>query len=645
MLHTVQTYNEHALNSASYQTVLLNPHDTTQASPIFLSETDADATDAGIYTVDAQTKVLSIKIKDYANRYALISQLKTWFKRGTLGNLVVTFSDDGLDYQMECRVIKLQQEPGFATRFLAMLQTGATAWRAVDAETDTLTMTGSSDYLDIDVGGDDETRLIAELTATAAPASGYFKQNLYQFPNVPGINFGYRPFCIVVDTAALVTAGSMQSDCDDLRIYNGATQIKRWIDGPNTSTTKVWFNLNMKPGWSLTLKTAFLSGDNPTWVEFPVDATHRAAIAAMDNEGIITHGTEWIYYKGKNARQCKLKVKKRGVWGTTKQGHSANDVFKFIQNPIRMVYSNASAEDPADSDSAYDSEKPMFNLNSSTNAKWVYDATTKFYDPANPARTGQWKLINKKNPLSTVSKLYHVKQLAVSGDPAMGVKVGAFPVGSIWMPDTVEMGFVLECPAGFDKVSATGRKYRNKTVWMTVMGCQHSIDNVDWVELWNEATPSAALTWENWSSHSSVAITNTSKYLRFVVNGIFPKTTNAHAITEALTVTAEFVSASMPSGSFLGEVNNYPLNLTMAVDLSEDEVDLAFPALYNKPFLLDGENFEVTFDDANAHRSITLNDPGREVWLRLKPGTNRITISGTDVGTLDADFSWYRRRL
>jgi len=645
MLHTVNTYNEHSLNSASYRTVLLNPHDTTQASPVFLSETDADAMDAGIYNVDPQTHVLSIEVRSVANRHALISQLKTWFKRGTLGDLVVTFQDDGIAYLKPCRVLKLQQDPGYPNRFLAMLQTGATAWRAVDADTDTLTMTGSSGYLDIDVGGDDETRLIAELTAVTAPASGFFKQNLYQFVNVPGINFGYRPWCVVVDTAALVTAGKMQADCDDLRIFNGATEIKRWIDGPNTSSTKVWFNLSMKPGFSLTLKTAFASGDNPTWLEFLVDATHRTAIGAMDNEGVIYHGTEWIYYKGKNTRLCKLKVKKRGVWGTTKQSHSANDVFKFIQNPIRMVHSNPSATNPASSDSSYDSEKPMFNLNSSTNAKWVYDATTKFYDPANPARTGQWKLVNKKSVLSTVSKLYHVKQLAVSGDPAMGVKVGAFQVGSVWFPDTVEMGFVLECPAGFDKITTTGRKYRNKAVWMSVSGFQHSIDGVEWVELWNEATPSTVASWENWSSHSSVAITNTSKYLRLVVNGIFPKTTNAYAITEALTATAEFVSASMPSGSFLGEVNNYPLSLTMSVDLSEDEVDLAFPALYNKPFLLDGENYDVTFDDANAHRAITPNDSGREVWLRLMPGTNRITITGTDVGELDVDYSWYRRRL
>lgn len=49
---------------------------------------------------------------------------------------------------------------------------------------------------------------------------------------------------VVVDTAALITAGKMQSDCDDIRITddNGTTLLDIWIDPQtiNTSTTEVW---------------------------------------------------------------------------------------------------------------------------------------------------------------------------------------------------------------------------------------------------------------------------------------------------------------------------------------------------------------------------------------------------------------------
>lgn len=643
MLHTVQTFNDHTLNSASYKTVLLNPHGMPGANPVFLAETDADSVDAGVFTVDTQTHVLSVEVRDYANRHSLISQLKSWFKRGTRANLVVNFSDDGLDYQKDCRVVSLSQEPGYPTRWLVTLQTGVSAWRAVDPDTDTWALTSTGGTKAISVGGDDETRLILELTATAAPASGYFKQNLYRFPNVVGIDFGYRPWCIVVDTAALVTLGKMQADCNDLRIYNGETEIKRWIDGPNTTATKVWFNLSMRSGFQLSLKTAVASSGTITSLAFAFNPTTRLLIARMPEEGIVYHGTEWFYYRGKNANACILYVRKRGVWNTTMQAHSAGDTFTYIQNPIRMVYSNASATDPAAADNDYDDEKPVFNLNSSTNTKWVYDATTKFYDPEHPNRTGQWKPVIKK--IGTVSKLYHVKEDAETGDPAMGIKAGAFQTASLWRADTVELSFVLSCPAGFNLLSSTGRKYRNTVRWMPNTGFQRSADNLNWFDLWVETTPSAPLTWENWATHSSVSVINTTKYLRFVVNGIFLATRYALALTEALTATPEFVSANIPSGAFLGEVDNYPLDLELSNDLSEDALTLSYPAVYNKPFLLDGEAFEATFDNANAHRAITLDDEGRSIWLRLKPGTNTLTISATDLGTVSGSLSWYRRRL
>lgn len=643
MLHTVKTWDDHSLNSSAYRAVLLNPHGTPGASPVFLTETNADSVDAGVYTVDTQTLVLAIEIRDYADRHGLISQLKGWFKRGGRADLVVTFSDDGIDYQKNCRVVNLVQEPGYPLRYLATLESGVSAWRAVDPDTDTWALTGAGGTNVIDVGGGDETRLILELTATAAPASGYFKQNLYRFVNVPGIDFGYRPWCIVVDTATLVTAGKMRSDCRDLRIYNGELEIKRWIDTPNNANTKVWFNASMRAGFSLSLKTSVASSGDIALLQFVITPTNRALIAKMPDEGFVYHGTEWFYYKGKHVNRCYLYIKKRGVWNTVKQAHSAGDTFAYIQNPIRMVYNNASATDPASEDADYDAEKPMFNLNTSTNAKWVYDATTKFYDATTPRRTGQWALVSRK--LGTVSKLYHIKGNVETDDPAMGIKVGSYQIGTLWRPDNVELSFILACPAGFDKVTATGRKYKNTTQWMPATGFDRSIDGVTWFALWAETTPTALATFQSWATHSSVSITNTAKYIRFSVVGIFPRTANAVALSEALTVTAEYVSANLPSGSFLGEVDNYQLDLTLSNDLSDDELTLNYPAIYNKPFLLDGENFVASFDDANAHRALTLDDPGRSVWLRLLPGSNTLTITATDLGTVSGNLSWYRRRL
>src|SRR6266498_4959583 len=105
MLHAVKTFNGHTINDANYQAHVLNPHGLPNANPVYIEQANSDSIDAGVYTVDIQTKVLSIAIRNYANRYALLAQLKTWFKRGTSGDLVVRFIDDGVDYQITGRVV------------------------------------------------------------------------------------------------------------------------------------------------------------------------------------------------------------------------------------------------------------------------------------------------------------------------------------------------------------------------------------------------------------------------------------------------------------------------------------------------------------------------------------------------------------
>ena len=253
MLHSVQTWNGHNINDGTnYQAVLLNPHGMPAAQPVFLDQPDSDAIDAGTFTVDVQTKVLTIRIMNYANRYALIAQLKTWCKRGTEGAMVVQFVDDGISYQMECRVVDLIPDDDRSPMvWRAILNTGTSAWRAVTETTvDTWTLT-ATDTLDIDVGGKDETYLSARITVTGGPVGGWLYQNLYRLTNVNGlVDNSMIPWCITVNTAALVTAGKMRSDCYDLRIVNLANGLeqRRWITGANTTATKVWFNVKLSLG-------------------------------------------------------------------------------------------------------------------------------------------------------------------------------------------------------------------------------------------------------------------------------------------------------------------------------------------------------------------------------------------------------------
>jgi hypothetical protein len=68
---------------------------------------------------------------------------------------------------------------------------------------------------------------------------------------------------IVLDTASLILAGKMRSDCGDIRFYdtNGTTLLGNyWVDGCNLSTTRIWVK---KPSIATGTSTIFLKyGDS-----------------------------------------------------------------------------------------------------------------------------------------------------------------------------------------------------------------------------------------------------------------------------------------------------------------------------------------------------------------------------------------------
>ena len=73
---------------------------------------------------------------------------------------------------------------------------------------------------------------------------------------------------ITLNTSALVTAGKMQSDCDDIRVTDvGGKVLSHWIEtgtnACNTTTTAIWTKV---PSISTTGTTVFLYYGNPSAV-------------------------------------------------------------------------------------------------------------------------------------------------------------------------------------------------------------------------------------------------------------------------------------------------------------------------------------------------------------------------------------------
>ena len=646
MLRTVATFDGHSINDGSnYKAAVLNPNSLPAAQPIFISQANTDSVDAGIYNVETYSVAVSIKILNYATRVALIAQLKQWMKRGTEGNLVVTYRDDGLTYYKPCRVVNLTQDPEFPLHFTALLQTGWTTWRAVTADTDTWSLTGTGGTKTITVNGDDETALSMVLTPTVVTVAGYKQQQLYQLVPKDGIGYGIRPWCITLNTQALVSGSKMQADCDDLRIWLDDQETRRWISGPNTTTTKIWFNLNMRRGARLTLRTAIASSGAFTWIEFTKDATHRTKLAKMPNQGTVIHGTEWIAYSGKDLAGVRLLVEERGLYNTTEQAHSIGDNFDFIPAAIRVVYNNSSATSPALDDANYDDTKPLFSLSSSDNSSWVWTASDLFYDPDRPGRPGGWTPSIVK--LGTESQYYWVKQDAETGDAAMGMQLGAWLKNAVWQAERAVVAWTFSDRSCMQTVTVTGQKYRSTGKWPDLyMALQRSPNAIKWLTIFNEASPASLTTWENLTNNSVAnSIATTTRHIRAIFGRVLAAAPSALAKYEIQTCTIAFTTANIPTGTLLGEQLNYPLDVTITNNAVSEGFDLKQPMRINKPLALDAEAHTVLYGRINAFNALTMDDESRTAWLRLLKGSNQLQLTGVDVGTLGIALSWYRRRF
>lgn len=647
MKNYVKTFLDNDLRAAGYKVNGADFNSLPNANPSFLDQAEDDSEYTGTYTVDVRTVTLSIEITDYVNRRALAVQLQRWFKRGNHGNLVTTCLEDGLDYLLDCVVVNLVQDRDFPQIWTAILRTGMTAWRAVDPDTDTATFTGTGGTKVITVEGTDETLLSIDLTATVGPASGYLKQNLVKMVNVPGFAYPLTAWCITLDTAALFAAGKCQADCDDIMLHLDGKIAHRWISDPNTNHTHIWFLSDLAPGYSITLATAVTDTLDRVYLQFKTDATHKKAFSTMAAIGIYYHGTEWIAYNAIDRVNCRLYLSKRGVYDTVKQTHAIGDVFSYIQHVPILYYGNVTATDPALADSSYNDTKPLKDLSGSDNTKDVRTVSTLFYDPTRPGAPDAWSLLpaSKNGPNS---KQYTVKGMAETGDPALGIYAAAYLKGTSWLADAITLGWQFARP-GIKKVTATTRKYRSGTTWPAAAGMRRSKDGKTWYPVFNEASPTVVATPQAGTGCTALDIdpTNiiTTNFVQFLFAGQSDKLANMYEWLEALTVTLEWVAATIPSITLMGEKDNFTLDVKLANDDNDDALELVFPMQLNKVISVDGEEHTVTYDGVNSHGALTLNDESRTVYIRLPLGTNHITITSPDCGTLDGDLKWYRRRL
>lgn len=639
----LKSFNGFDLNNSNYQAAIVTGKNPPDATPVFISQANADSEDAGTFTLGALSIPLTIRIKGLA-RNVLESQLKEALRPGTYGELVATYTDEGRDYQKTCRVVSITASTKHTGLYTVVLQTGESTWRTATDVTDTWSVTASGQTKSITVGGYSETALSFDIYPTGAPGGGWAFQRLYQLINKVKINHGTRPWMIELDTAALVTAGKMQADCDDLIVLVDGLQVRRWIADPNTDHTAIWINLTLAAGQSLTLLTPVASSGSVSELVFAKVATNYTALNALPARGYLVHGTEWFEYSAKDPRNYKVTISSRGALSTTMQAHNASDVFQWIQHPIVLMYGNPTATDPADDDDDYDNDKPVFDLSSSDNTSWVYTATSLFFSPELPNRPGSWKPVITKR--GDVSGVYHFTQDAASGNPAMGLKMGSWLKLGKPAAESATLQWQFNHPGGISSITTTGAKYRETTTWPGTSAAQMQRGKTasSFVNVFTDTTPSTAESWEA-ANHSSVSITGEYPWIRFVLTGSMKAEMGSLAAYEVLTATVNFVALNQPDGSLLAEKASLLLDLFLANGANDDTIELKYPLLLYSHLNGDGESHEITLDDVNAHNALILTDKGRSTWIRLEPGSNTLTVTGDNVGAMTITFRWKERRI
>jgi hypothetical protein len=644
---TLKTFNSVTLSTSSQRAMILNANALPDANIALIEEARADSRLTDGYTVAGRSVAVRISISNYANRATLASALKATFRPGTRGLLVVTF-DGETDYQMDCVVQSMAQDRTYPLSWLAILVSGQTAWRSVEQEYGSEWIPdGDLAYMmGITVNGNAPTGLSVDFDPLTLGTGGALHRQLYQLTNAPGYAFGNYQWCITLDTASLIGDGKMLATCYDLVVMVNGKPVNRWIDSPGSATAHIWFNVNIKRGASLTLKTSIDDTSEITSVVFDATPNNKKALTNLKkigNTGIIVHGSEWIRYTGVDVANYKVSTDatSRGVYGTTKQAHSSGDTFLAIQNVIVLTYGDATATNPASGNANYDDTKPLFNLSSSNNTQWVW-TTSSLFSSKLAGRGGAWKAAQIRK--GTKSDTYLFTAHAASGNPALGLRAMTYLLGGTQRADTVDLSWTFKNPGLISSLAMTGRSYRSGTKWIDEAVCEYKELGADvWSDLWADATPGSTGSFAAWSH--SVSVPN-GEQVRLRISGQYTDLAK-YILYEGLTATVGFVSANLPVGALLGEYDNYALDITLRNMTSGESIVVSVPMATQTHLTLDAEALTIKYNGHNAHDVLTLDDESRDVWLPLYPGAQTLRVekaSGT-FGDIAIVPSWYTRLL
>jgi hypothetical protein len=437
-----------------------------------------------------------------------------------------------------------------------------------------------------------------------------------------------------------INQSKMQANGDDIRLYEDGTEIKRWLDGINTATTKVWANINLKPKQEFYLGTAIAGSGAITTITFNVYSS--LAIKTIPASGTMLIGNELFSYTGVNIKSLQLTGVTRAINGTSMASHAALVMCYFIEHQYWLYYGNTTLAS-YDTD---DTNKPIINLSTSTNLSWVY---AEFRDTAG-LRSGSWSptIVSSMNitDITHQSAPYTGSRTAIA-DPAteMGLGLAASIKNNAWQAETGTVAWSLYVPTGVNTATLSGEKYRYTTNWPGLALLQCSQNGTYWYNAWaTEVTPASLQTWTALTAHNAVALPAVMYYLRWILSGTLGATASNAAYISATDVTLVRTGNLEPTGTFGAEQTNYMMSAKITNNTTGEWIQLNIGMVLNGSVTVDCLNKTVVDSlGVNQIGGITYST-SRIDWLNLIAAvTNTLQFDGGGTSGVTVAISYVQK--
>lgn len=538
-------------------------------------------------------------------------------------------------------MVKPIQQPDIdGQQITFLLSVSDTFWRTSTENTDAwiINTTGSTNT--ITVNGHLPVPPKFYVTPTAIGGHGYGFARFAVVKNQTTRIFTNYPFDVAsagFNSAALISAGTIQSDGDDVSVYVDGQEVDRWLGFWNQSTSRIWINLNLRPLIRMGLLTPIASSGAITTIEVARTNANKTNITNLPSEGMVQIDDEIFTYTGKSPDKWQLTGVKRAAKGTAEAVHTVGDNVDMVEHDIWIFYGNSASTAPPVNDAL----KPILNLDTSTNTLWDYD---EFMDYS-LLRSGIWlpAVQNTSNSVDDDRKTnYYTADRRSDANPAteMGMSILSYQVGTTWKTENGRVVWQIYIPSGVTTVTMSGEKYRQTSNWASVARLFRSNDGTNWTGVGStESTPSSAQTWAAMTGLSSASLSGTFRYLRLTFSGSLSATADNAMHMEVGDVTLVLDSSAVPTVSLATATGNYQLLSRVTNTATGEWIFVEYSMAIGNTVLIDCENKKIVGPDGDrSDRSITFSSR-RQEWLNLQPGVNVLQFD--DAGTVGASIATY----